>query len=94
MKLAVKNIGFLRLFFSFWYTPIKWRHVNEKRYLRKDEYNEKKEGVIPNYAEVVRRWDRDYRTVKRYFEQDVVPIRKNSRPSKVDSFKQIIKEKS
>ncbi len=53
----------------------------------------KAEGVKPNYSELARRWNCDYRTVKRYFEQDVVPIRKNMKPSKLDPFKTIIEEK-
>lgn len=65
--------------------------------MRKDIYERmkimKQGGVKPNYAEIARRWNCDYRTVKRYFEQDVVPIRKNTKPSKLDPFKAIIEEK-
>ena len=53
----------------------------------------KQEGVKPNYAELARRWNCDYRTVKRYFEEDVVPIRKPPKPSKLDPYKQIIEDK-
>lgn len=65
--------------------------------MRKDVYERmkimKQEGVKPNYAELARRWGCDYRTVKRYFEQDVVPIRKITKPSKLDPYKTIIEEK-
>ena len=65
--------------------------------MRKDIFERmkimKQEGAKPNYAEIARRWDCDYRTVKRYFEQDVVPIRKITKPSKLDQFKGIIDEK-
>ncbi len=53
----------------------------------------KKEDVKPNYAELSRRWNCDYRNIKRYFEQDVIPIRKQSKPSKLDAYKTIIEEK-
>lgn len=66
--------------------------------MRKDIYERtrimKPEGVKPNYSEIARRWNCDYRTVKRYFEQDVIPIRKPSKPSKLDSYKQIIEDKA
>ena len=65
--------------------------------MRKDIYERMKimktEAIKPNYAEVSRKWNCDYRTVKRYFEQDVVPIRKITKPSKLDNFKTIIEEK-
>lgn len=65
--------------------------------MRKDIYERmkmmKQEGVKPNYAEIARRWNCDYRTVKRYFEQDVVPIRKITKPSKLDPYRTIIEEK-
>lgn len=65
--------------------------------MRKDIYERMKIMKVgeakPNYAEVARRWNCDYRTVKRYFEQDVVPIRKSVGPSKIDPYKQIIEDK-
>ena len=65
--------------------------------MRKDIFERmkimKKEGTKPNYAEIARMWNCDYRTFKRYFEQDVVPIRKLTKPSKLDPFKTIIEEK-
>ena len=66
--------------------------------MRKDIYERmkimKQEGVKPNYSEIARRWNCDYRTVKRYFEQDVIPIRKITKPSKLDAFRTIIEEKA
>ena len=51
--------------------------------MRKDVYERmrimKNEGIKPNYSEIARRWNCDYRTVKRYFEQDITPIRKNNK---------------
>ena len=42
--------------------------------MRKDIYERmklmKKDGIKPNYAEVARAYGCDYRTVKRYFEED------------------------
>ena len=65
--------------------------------MRKDVYERmrimKNEGIKPNYSEIARRWNCDYRTVKRYFEQDITPIRKITKPSKLDSYKPIIEEK-
>lgn len=65
--------------------------------MRKDIYERmkmmKQEGIKPNYSEIARRWNCDYRTVKRYFEQDYVPIRKRVKPSKLDQYRTIIEEK-
>lgn len=66
--------------------------------MRKDIYERMqtlyKEGVKPNYAEVARRYNCDYRTVKRYYEgADVDISTKPIKPSKLDEFKEIIKEK-
>lgn len=65
--------------------------------MRKDIYERmrimKQDGVKPNYAEIARRWNCDYRTVKRYFEEDVVPKRKITKPSKLDPYRQIIQDK-
>ena len=46
--------------------------------------------VKPNFSEIARREDCDYRTVKRYYESDAVPTRKKRKPSKLDPYKQII----
>ena len=65
--------------------------------MRKDVYEAlrimKQDGIKPNYSELARRWNCDYRTVKRYFEQDIVPIRKKLKPSKLDPYRTIIDEK-
>ena len=65
--------------------------------MRKDIYEVikkmKQDNIKPNYAELARRWNCDYRTVKRYFEQDVVPTRKKLKPSKLDPYRQIIDDK-
>ena len=65
--------------------------------MRKDIYERmkimKQGETKPNYAEIARRWDCDYRTVKRYFEQDVVPTRKITKPSKLDPYRTIIEAK-
>lgn len=65
--------------------------------MRKDIYEGmkimKQGETKPNYAEIARRWDCDYRTVKRYFEQDVVPTRKITKPSKLDPYRTIIEAK-
>ena len=65
--------------------------------MRKDIYERmkimKQGETKPNYAEIARRWNCDYRTVKRYFEQDVVPIRKITKPSKLDPYRAIIEAK-
>ena len=65
--------------------------------MRKDIYERmkimKQGETKPNYAEIARRWDCDYRTVKRYFEQDVVPTRKITMPSKLDPYRTIIETK-
>ena len=65
--------------------------------MRKDIYEGmkimKQGETKPNYAEIARRWNCDYRTVKRYFEQDVVPIRKITKPSKLDPYRTIIEAK-
>lgn len=51
--------------------------------MRKDVYERmrimKNEDIKPNCSEIARRWNCDYRTVKRYFEQDITPIRKNNK---------------
>ena len=65
--------------------------------MRKDIYERMKmmkEGdVKPNFSEIARRQDCDYRTVKRYYESDAVPTRKKTKPSKLDPYKQIIEDK-
>jgi transposase len=54
----------------------------------------KKQGIKPNYTELGKRYGCDYRTVKRYFEQDPeVKITKKKKPSKLDDYKTTIEEK-
>ena len=44
----------------------------------------KKQGIKPNYTELGKRYGCDYRTVKRYFEQDPeAEITKEKKPSKL-----------
>lgn len=65
--------------------------------MRKDIYERmklmKKDGIKPNYAEVARTYDCDYRTVKRYFERDSATFEKREYPSKLDPYRQIIQDK-
>ena len=52
-----------------------------------------KEGVKPNYAEVARRYNCDYRTVKRYYEgADVDISTKPIKPSKLMNLKKLLRE--
>ena len=53
----------------------------------------KKDEVKPNYAELARRYNCDYRVIKRYFENDVVERLKVVKPSLLDEFKGIINDK-
>lgn len=65
--------------------------------MRKDIFERmklmKKEGIKPNYAEVARQYGCDYRTVKKYFENDVDEKTSRVYVSKLDPFKEIVKEK-
>jgi transposase len=54
----------------------------------------KKEGIKPNFSRIARRFHCDYRTAKKYYEQD--PIEEKEKPkreSKLDEYREIIKEK-
>lgn len=54
----------------------------------------KKESIKVNYSKLAKQYNCDYRTIKRYFELDGNVIRaKVRRPSKLDPFKEIIKDK-
>lgn len=54
----------------------------------------KKQQIKPNYSALGKRYGCDYRTVKRYFEQDPEDEKgKMKRPSKLDPYRQIIEEK-
>jgi len=66
--------------------------------MRKDIYERvklmKKDDIKPNYAELARIYDCDYRTVKRYFESDNdSKDAKRVYPSKLDPYRQIIQDK-
>ena len=65
--------------------------------MRKDIYERmklmKQEGIKPNFAEVARKYDCDYRTVKRYYERDSDIKPKREYQSKLDPFRQVIQDK-
>lgn len=55
----------------------------------------KKEEIKPNYAKLAKTYGCDYRTVKRYFEQDEPQeVEVKPRPSKLDEYKEIIEAKT
>lgn len=54
----------------------------------------KKQDIKPNYAELGKTYGCDYRTVKRYYEQDEETIaERKARPSKLDGFRETIEQK-
>lgn len=65
--------------------------------MRKDIYERmefmKKDSIEPNYAELARIYQCDYRTVKRYFESDGTLKERRKIPSKLDDHKDLIIEK-
>lgn len=65
--------------------------------MRKDIYERikimKQDDIKPNFAELAKIYGCDYRTVKRYYNSDFVKPERKRMPSKLDSFKEIIKEK-
>ncbi len=65
--------------------------------MRKDIFERmefmKKENIEPNYAELARIYQCDYRTVKRYFKSDGTLKERRKQPSKLDNFKEVIEEK-
>lgn len=66
--------------------------------MRKDIYERmllmKNDGVKPNYAELARRFDCDYRTAKKYYEDDQNTLTiKKQKPSLLDDFKDLIETK-
>lgn len=66
--------------------------------MRKDirEYMSKikKEGIKPNYSRIARRFNCDYRTAKKYYEEERVEKKeKPKRGSKLDGYRETIKEK-
>jgi len=53
----------------------------------------KKDNIKPNFAAIAQKYDCDYRTVKKYYENpDTQPFKK-TKLSKLDDFKSIIDEK-
>lgn len=66
--------------------------------MRKDIYERiklmKKDNIKVNYAQLARQFNCDYRTLKRYFEyNNFKTIEKKKRPSKLDLYKEVIKDK-
>lgn len=65
--------------------------------MRKDIYERmkmmKKEDIKPNYAQIARQLDCDYRTVKRYYENKEPSLPQSKKPSKLDGFRELISEK-
>ena len=54
----------------------------------------KKEGIKPNFSQIARRFNCDYRTAKKYYEEDRVEKKeKPKRGSKLDGYRETIKEK-
>jgi len=66
--------------------------------MRKDIYERmklmQKDGIKPNYAKLAKQYNCDYRTIKRYFENDIpTPTKRVSKPRLIDPFKTIIETK-
>lgn len=66
--------------------------------MRKDIYERmklmKNEEGKPNYAKIARQYDCDYRTVKKYFENEISSVDlHHKRPSKIDPYAEIVKTK-
>jgi len=66
--------------------------------MRKDIFERmklmQKEEVVPNYAEIARRYECDYRTVKKYFEnKEITVCQRLPKPSKLDPYKATIEQK-
>lgn len=53
----------------------------------------KKEGIKPNYAELAREFNCDYRVIKRYWEEDIKEKKRKAKASKLDEYKGIIEKK-
>jgi len=65
--------------------------------MRKDIFERmefmKKDKLEPNYADLARRYQCDYRTIKRYFESDGTLKERKKGPSKLDDYREVIEEK-
>jgi transposase len=53
----------------------------------------KRDNIEPNYAELARIYQCDYRTVKRYFKSDGTLKERRKAPSKLDNYREVIDEK-
>jgi transposase len=54
----------------------------------------RKEGIKPNFSRIARRFNCDYRTAKKYYEEDLIEKKeKPKRGSKLDGYRETIKEK-
>lgn len=66
--------------------------------MRKDIYERiqklKQEEIKPNYAQLAKQYNCDYRTIKKYYEQkDNQKNKQEKKPSKLDEYKEIIRDK-
>lgn len=66
--------------------------------MRKDIYERmkimKQDDIKPNYAALAKQLGCDYRTVKRYYEQDLSgKVNRPSKPSILDPYKDIVEDK-
>ena len=66
--------------------------------MRKDIYERirimKKDNIKPNFSEMARIYNCDYRTIKKYYEGEYQgAIERKKKPSKLDPYREIIKEK-
>ena len=50
-------------------------------------------GIKPNYAELGRKYNLDYRTVKKYHQGYKGKPKNRNKPSKLDNYKEVIKQK-
>ncbi len=54
----------------------------------------KKEGIKPNFSQIARRFNCDYRTAKKYYKHDPAARKERvKRGSKLDGYRETIKEK-
>lgn len=65
--------------------------------MRKDIYERmkimKQDEIKPNFAELAKIYGCDYRTIKRYYTTDLIKPERKQIPSKLDPYKELIKEK-
>ena len=53
----------------------------------------KKEEIKPNYAELAREFNCDYRVIKRYWKEEITEKKRKAKASKLDEYKGIIEKK-